>query len=184
VAPLVYESFSWNHGVFVGASMASERTAAQDGKQGEVRRDPFAMLPFCGYNIADYFKHWIHIGRELKHPPKIFHVNWFRKDDQGRFLWPGFGENLRVLEWILERTRGEGKTWKSPIGYLPTPNAFDMTGLSLPETTMERLLEVNVEDWRNEADGIGAFFDTLGPRLPWEVRNELEELRRRLNGVD
>ena len=184
LAPLVYESFSWNHGVFVGASMASERTAAQDGKQGEVRRDPFAMLPFCGYNIADYFKHWVNIGRELKHPPKIFHVNWFRKDDQGRFLWPGFGENLRVLEWIVERTRGEGKTMKSPIGYLPAPDAFDMTGLNLSEKSMEKLLEVSVEDWRNEVDSIGAFFDTLGPRVPWEVRNELEELRRRLNGVE
>jgi phosphoenolpyruvate carboxykinase (GTP) len=184
LAPLVFESFSWNHGVFVGASMASERTAAQYGKQGEVRRDPFAMLPFCGYNMADYFKHWISMGRVLKRPPKIFHVNWFRKDDQGNFLWPGYGENLRVLEWILERTRGEGRTVKSAIGYLPTPDSFDMTGLDLPEKSMGKLLDVNPEDWMKEAYDISEFFDTLGPRMPWEVRNELEELRRRLSGAE
>ncbi|MEW6444056.1 MAG: phosphoenolpyruvate carboxykinase (GTP) [bacterium] len=182
LAPLVYEAFSWNHGVFIGASMASERTAAQYGKQGEVRRDPFAMLPFCGYNIADYFKHWIHMGRLLKHPPKIFHVNWFRKDREARFLWPGYGENLRVLEWILQRTRGEGKAVSSPLGWLPTADAFDMTGLDLSEKTMEELLAVNASDWRNEAESVSAFFDSLGPRVPWEVCNELEELRRRLGG--
>jgi phosphoenolpyruvate carboxykinase (GTP) len=180
LAPLVYESMTWNHGVFVGSSMASERTAAQYGKQGEVRRDPFAMLPFCGYNMADYFKHWIEIGRHLRRPPKIFHVNWFRKGEDGKFLWPGYGENLRVLEWILQRTRGEGKAVESPIGYLPTSDAFDMGGLDIPPSTMEKLVEVNLEDWREEAESIDSFFDSLGPRMPWEVRNELEALKRRL----
>lgn len=180
LAPLVYEATSWNHGVFLGAGMASERTAAQYGKQGEVRRDPFAMLPFCGYNMADYFKHWINMGRSLKYPPKVFHVNWFRKGDDGKFLWPGFGENLRVLEWILERARGEGKYQESPIGNLPTKDAFDMTGLDVSDETMDQLLEINPEDWKEETEGISTFFDKLGPRLPWEVRNELESLKRRL----
>jgi phosphoenolpyruvate carboxykinase (GTP) len=181
LAPLVYEALSWNHGVFIGASMASERTAAQYGKQGEIRRDPFAMLPFCGYNIVDYFKHWIQMGRIVRHPPRIFHVNWFRRGSDGKFLWPGFGENLRVLEWILQRTRGEGEAVASPIGYLPTPNAFDMSGLSIPADTMQELLAVSVEDWKQEAASIQEFFDSLGPRMPWEVRNELEALRRRLD---
>ncbi|MFP4380951.1 MAG: phosphoenolpyruvate carboxykinase (GTP) [Candidatus Sumerlaeia bacterium] len=180
LAPLVYEAFSWNHGVFVGAGMASERTAAQYGKQGEIRRDPFAMLPFCGYNMADYFKHWIRMGREVKHPPKVFHVNWFRKGDDGKFLWPGFGENLRVLEWILARANGEGKAQESPIGYLPTKDAFDMTDLDISDADMGELFKVDLEDWLMEADGIGKFFDKLGPRVPWEVRNELEALKRRL----
>lgn len=180
LAPLVYEATSWNHGVFIGASMASERTSAQYGKQGEVRRDPFAMLPFCGYNMADYFKHWLSIGRVTKHTPKIFNVNWFRKDDNGKFLWPGYGENLRVLEWILQRARGEGNAIETPIGMVPAPDALDMTGLDMPDNAMEELLNVEVEAWRKEADDIEKFFNTLGPRMPWELRNELEALRRRL----
>ncbi len=180
LAPLVYESTSWNHGVFVGAGMASERTSAQYGKQGEVRRDPFAMLPFCGYNMADYFKHWITIGRTTPNAPKVFHVNWFRKDKNNKFLWPGYGENLRVLEWILERARGEGKAQETPIGYVPTLDALDMTGLDLAPGVMEELLSVNPEDWKDEVNDIEAFFDSLGPRMPWELRNELEALRHRL----
>ncbi len=181
LAPLVYESTSWNHGVFVGAGMASERTSAQYGAQGEVRRDPFAMLPFCGYNMADYFKHWITIGRLTPNAPKVFHVNWFRKDKNNKFLWPGYGENLRVLEWILERARGEGKAQETPIGYVPTLDALDMTGLDLPQGVMEELLAVNPEDWKAEVNDVEAFFDSLGPRMPWELRNELEALRHRLN---
>ena len=180
LAPLVYESTSWNHGVFVGAGMASERTSAQYGKQGEVRRDPFAMLPFCGYNMADYFKHWITIGRTTPNAPKVFHVNWFRKDKNNKFLWPGYGENLRVLEWVLERARGEGKAQETPIGYVPTLDALDMTGLDLAPGVMEELLSVNPEDWKDEVNDIEAFFDSLGPRMPWELRNELEALRHRL----
>jgi len=184
LAPLVYESFSWNHGVFVGASMASERTSAQYGKQGEVRRDPFAMLPFCGYNIAEYFKHWIKIGRTSERAPRVFHVNWFRRDKDGKFLWPGYGENLRVLEWILQRGRGEGDAVKTPIGYVPTPESLDMTGLDLAPGVMDELLHVDVDDWRVEANEIEAFFDTLGSRMPWELRNELEGLRHRLDEAD
>ena len=180
LAPLVYESFSWNHGVFVGASMASERTAAQYGKQGEIRRDPFAMLPFCGYDMGDYWKHWLAMGRKTKHSPRIFHVNWFRKGEDGKFLWPGFGENLRVLEWILQRTRGEGKANNTPIGYIPTADAFDMTGLSIDDSSMEELLRVDKEEWKQEVASIEKFFDTIGTRVPWEVRNELEALRHRL----
>ncbi len=182
LAPLVYESMSWNHGVFVGASMASERTSAQYGKQGEVRRDPFAMLPFCGYNMADYLKHWVNMGRVTVNPPRIFHVNWFRKDKDGNFLWPGYGENLRVLEWILQRARGEGEARETPIGYVPTPQALDMTGLDVDPKVMQELLRVDIDDWRKEADDIEKFFDSLGPRMPWELRNELEALRRRLDG--
>ena len=183
LAPLVYEATSWNHGVFIGASMASERTSAQYGKQGEVRRDPFAMLPFCGYNMADYFKHWVGMGRTTKHPPSIFHVNWFRRDKDDNFLWPGYGENLRVLEWILERSRGEGEAQETPIGHVPTPGALDMTGLDLPSGVMDELLEVDPEAWKQEADDIEAFFDTLGNGVPWELRNELEALRRRLDNA-
>ena len=181
LAPLVYETFSWNHGVFVGASMASERTSAQYGKQGEVRRDPFAMLPFCGYNMAEYFRHWINMGRVTPNAPKIFHVNWFRRDKNNKFLWPGYGENLRVLEWILARCRGEGKAQETPIGYIPTKDALDMTGLPLEEGVMDELLHVDSEAWLQEANDIEAFFGTLGHRVPWEIRNELESLRLRLS---
>ena len=182
LAPLVYEALSWNHGVFVGAGMASERTSAQYGKQGEVRRDPFAMLPFCGYNIADYFKHWINIGRVAKHAPKVFHVNWFRRGKDNSFLWPGYGENLRVLEWILQRARGEGDAKETPIGYVPTDTALDMTDLDLTTDVMDELLYVDNEAWKQEANDIEKFFDGLGPHVPWELRNELEGLRHRLNG--
>ncbi len=181
LAPLVYEAYSWNHGVFIGAGMASERTAAQYGKQGEIRRDPFAMLPFCGYHMADYFKHWIQMGRTVKFPPKIFHVNWFRRGPDNGFLWPGYGENLRVLEWILERSRGEGEAQATPIGFVPTPDALDMTGLELEPGVLDELFRIDPEDWMREADDIERFFDSLGPRMPWELRNELEALRRRID---
>lgn len=180
LAPLVYEAYSWNHGVFVGASMASERTSAQYGKEGEVRRDPFAMLPFCGYNVSEYFKHWISIGRSIKHPPKIFHVNWFRRDEENNFLWPGFGENLRVLEWVLQRARGEGDARETPIGFIPAEDSLDMTGLDLAPGTLEELLAVKKADWQVEADDVEQFFDSLGLTVPWELRNELEALRNRL----
>jgi phosphoenolpyruvate carboxykinase (GTP) len=161
--------------------MASERTSAQYGKQGEVRRDPFAMLPFCGYNMADYFKHWIEMGRSVKRLPRVFHVNWFRRDKDNKFLWPGYGENLRVLEWILQRARGEGDAVATPIGYIPTPDALDMTGLDLEQGVMDELFRVDPAAWTEETNDIDKFFDTLGPRMPWELRNELEALRERLN---
>ena len=133
LAPLVFQAYNWNHGVFVAASMASERTAAQYGKQGEIRYDPMAMLPFAGYNTGDYLRHWLDMGMRIPNPPLIFLVNWFRQDEQGKFLWPGFGENLRVLEWVLQRRREEVAAVQTPIGYLPNEGALDMTGLDIPK---------------------------------------------------
>jgi len=181
LAPLVYESFNWQHGVFVGATMASERTAAQFGKQGEVRRDPMAMLPFCGYNMGDYFKHWLEMGKKMAQPPKIFNINWFRKDDDGNFLWPGFGENLRVLEWIISRCKGEVAAVETPIGYLPHENDVDMTGLRIPRDNMNKLLAISKQDWKDEAASVKEFFDTFGKDLPKEMTTELKYLQKRLS---
>ena len=179
-APLVLESFDWNHGVYVGASVASETTAAQTGAVGVVRRDPMAMLPFCGYNMADYFGHWLHMGTALKHPPKIFHVNWFRQDDQGRFIWPGFGENMRVLRWILDRCQGNGAATESPIGMLPTPAAIDRAGVEVDDGTMKELVSVSKDDWKKEVDGVGEFFSKFDGRLPGEMEAQRKALAKRL----
>jgi phosphoenolpyruvate carboxykinase (GTP) len=179
-APLVFESFDWRHGVFVGATMASERTAAQYGKLGEVRRDPMAMLPFCGYHMGNYFQHWLEMGQKMAHPPKIFHVNWFRTDENGKFLWPGFGENLRVIEWILARCRGEAAAEETPIGLVPTPDALDTTGLDIDRERLDKLFAVNTRDWLDEADRIGDFFKRFEGRLPEALNEELDQLRRRL----
>jgi phosphoenolpyruvate carboxykinase (GTP) len=180
VAPLVYESFDWAHGVYVGATVASERTAAAVGKVGEVRRDPMAMLPFCGYNMADYFSHWLDMGKKIPKPPKIFHVNWFRKDENGKFLWPGFGDNLRVVEWILSRCAGEGKAQKTAIGYVPTKDALDMTGLKVAEATLEKLLAVSPAEWETELEGHKSFFEKFGERLSPELWKQLNALKDRL----
>ncbi len=180
LAPLVFESFDWSHGVYVGSTMASERTAAADGKIGEVRRDPMAMIPFCGYNMGDYFAHWLEMGSEVSKPPKIFHVNWFRKDENRKFLWPGYGENLRVLEWILSRCHGEGKAEKTPIGFVPTKDALDLSGLNISGQTLEKLLEVKSEDWTAELDGVKAFFEKFGKTLPKELWDQFESLKNRL----
>jgi phosphoenolpyruvate carboxykinase (GTP) len=180
-APLVLQSFDWNHGVFVAASVASETTAAQQsGAVGVVRRDPMAMLPFCGYNMGDYFGHWLHMGTTLRQPPKIFHVNWFRQDAAGRFLWPGFGENMRVLRWILDRCEGRAEAVESPLGWLPAPGAIDTTGLEVDAATMRELLDVRRDDWRNEAEGIGEFFGKFGSRLPAEMERQRQNLLQRL----
>jgi phosphoenolpyruvate carboxykinase (GTP) len=180
LAPLVYESFDWEHGVFVGATMASERTAAQFGKLGEVRRDPMAMIPFCGYHMGDYFEHWLNMGRRMINPPKIFHVNWFRTDDDGKFLWPGFGENLRVIEWILDRCRGEADAVKTPIGYVPASESIDLTGLDLSRDALDKLFAIDRDDWYNETDNIASFFQKFGDRFPQPLWNQLEQLRQRL----
>ena len=180
LAPLVYESFYWQHGVFIGATMASERTAAQFGKQGEVRRDPMAMLPFCGYNMGKYFAHWLKMGKHMANPPKIFHVNWFKQDDKGSFIWPGFGDNLRVLEWIMGRCRQKVKAVESPIGYLPDPEDIDLTGLDMQKGTLEKLLEIDIEEWNKELEGQKSFFDSFGKDLPKELWKEHELLKRRL----
>lgn len=180
LAPLVYESFNWQHGVFVGAAMASELTAAQVGKIGQVRRDPMAMLPFCGYNMADYFRHWLDMGKRIAQHPRIFHVNWFRTDEEGKFLWPGFGENLRVLEWILERCNNKVGAVKTAVGYLPAVSDIDMTGLVLPAGTLERLLEIDKKDWLQELKGIKSFFKQFKKDLPQELWQEYEALFSRL----
>ena len=180
LAPLVYESFNWQHGVFVGATMASERTAAQFGKQGEVRRDPMAMLPFCGYNMGRYFKHWLEMGKKMANPPKIFNVNWFRKDDEGNFLWPGFGENLRVLEWVISRCKNEVEAVKTPIGFVPHENDIDLTGLRIPRENLQKLFHIDRQDWKDEAASVDAFFKTFGKTLPKEMKAELNGLEKRL----
>ncbi len=180
LAPLVYEAFDWEHGVFVGATMASERTAAQFGKQGEVRRDPMAMLPFCGYHMGDYFEHWLTMGKRMNRPPKIFHVNWFRSDEQGKMLWPGYGENLRIIEWILDRCRGEADAVKTPIGYLPTPDSLDLTGLDISRDALDKLFAINRADWFQETENVTSFFQQFGNRLPRSLWDQLESLRLRL----
>jgi phosphoenolpyruvate carboxykinase (GTP) len=180
LAPLVYESFNWQHGTFVGATMASETTAAATGEVGLTRRDPMAMLPFCGYNMADYYGHWLQTGKKIPHPPKIFHVNWFRRGADGKFLWPGYGENVRVLKWILERVEGRGSAQETPIGYVPARGGLTLDGLKISPDAIEELLRVNPDDWQAELEDTRQFFDKFGTRLPREMREEHERLAGRL----
>ena len=180
LAPLVYESFNWQHGVFVGATMASERTAAQYGKLGQLRRDPMAMLPFCGYNMAEYFAHWLKMGKRMAKAPKIFHVNWFRTDEKGKVLWPGFGENLRILEWILERCNNKVGAVKTAIGYIPKISDIDMTGLELLAETLKKLFRINKGDWLEELKDIKKFFGQFKKDLPPELWREYDALSKRL----
>jgi phosphoenolpyruvate carboxykinase (GTP) len=183
LAPLVYEATNWQHGVYVAATMASETTAAITGTVGVPRRDPMAMLPFCGYNMADYFGHWLKMGRNIPHPPKIFHVNWFRKGADGKFLWPGYGENARVLKWMLERIEGKAGATETPIGAVPTPTAITLDGLNIPRETMHELLRVDAADWAKEHGETGEFFKKFGDRLPEEIREEHNRLGERLQRV-
>ncbi|MEN6355911.1 MAG: phosphoenolpyruvate carboxykinase (GTP) [Armatimonadota bacterium] len=180
LAPLVYESFNWQHGTFVGATMASETTAAATGAVGVVRRDPMAMLPFCGYNMGKYFKHWLDMGQKISRPPKIFHVNWYKKDEDGEFLWPGFGENLRAIEWIIKRCKGEADAKETPIGYVPTVDALNLDGLDISREVMDKLLEVDCDAWLGELGGMQKFFDQFGYDLPEEFMDEQQELSKRL----
>jgi phosphoenolpyruvate carboxykinase (GTP) len=180
LAPLVYQAFDWEHGVFVGASMASETTAAAAGQVGKTRRDPMAMLPFCGYNMADYWGHWLEMGQRIPKPPAIFHVNWFRKDDAGNFLWPGFGENVRVLRWMLERTRGAGGAHETPIGHVPNADALDLEGLDLPRASLDELLKVTPADWAHDWSHFGRFLEQFGDRLPTGIRAQHHALGQRL----
>jgi phosphoenolpyruvate carboxykinase (GTP) len=180
LAPLVYQAFDWDHGVFVGASMASETTAAAAGQVGMTRRDPMAMLPFCGYNMADYWGHWLAMGQRISNPPAIFHVNWFRKDDAGNFLWPGFGENVRVLRWMLDRTRGAGGARETPIGYVPEAGALDLEGLDLPPGNLDELLKVAPGDWAQDWTHFGRFLEQFGGRLPAGIRAQHAALGQRL----
>ncbi|MBR3767906.1 MAG: phosphoenolpyruvate carboxykinase (GTP) [Clostridia bacterium] len=185
LAPLVYQSKDWNNGVFVGSIMASETTAAAAGAVGVVRRDPMAMLPFCGYNMGDYWQHWIEIGKTLdpEKAPKIFNVNWFRKDDEGNFLWPGFGDNLRVLNWILDRCEGKVDAKETAIGYVPFADDIDLTGIEdeVSKETLESILVVDNNLWKDEIPGIEEFYAKFGNKLPETLKNELENLRSSLN---
>ncbi len=185
LAPLVLEARNWQHGVYLGATMASETTAAAVGQVGVVRNDPLAMLPFCGYNMGDYFAHWLRMGQQTTPDklPKLFQVNWFRVGDDGKFLWPGYGDNIRVLKWIIERVRGEGAAVDSPIGHLPAPGAIDTRGLDLAPGTMEKLLSVDVAAWRDEAIRSVQFLGKFGDRLPAELHDEHRHLTDRLSGA-
>ena len=180
VAPLVYQARDWEHGVFVGASMASETTAAATGQVGKIRRDPMAMLPFCGYNMGDYFGHWLEMGQRIPKPPAIFHVNWFRKDAEGKFLWPGFGQNVRVLRWMLERVRGTADATETAIGFVPTPASLDLEGLNLAPETVHQLLTVEPADWRKDYQHLGEFLKPFGSHLPAGIQRQYDALGERL----
>ena len=181
-APLVYQSFDWNHGTFVGSIMASETTAAAAGAVGVVRRDPMAMLPFCGYNMGDYWQHWLDMGKDLgDKAPKIFNVNWFRTDDEGHFIWPGFGDNMRVLMWILARCEGKADAVETPIGYEPKPEDINIEGLKdITLDTIKGLLDVDVDLWKADVAGIEEFYAKFGSKLPAEMKHQLEALKARL----
>lgn len=180
--PLVVEATDWTHGVFIGSNISSERTAAAEGTLGELRRDPFAMLPFCGYNMGDYFAHWLKVGQKLRfdRAPRVFQVNWFRKGADGRFLWPGFGDNSRVIDWIVRRLNGEVGTVESPIGRLPHTADLNLDGIEVPQRDLDELFAVDTQSWLREADLTEEFYDTFGDRMPAALRAELEALRYRL----
>ena len=179
-APLVYQSFDWNHGVFIGSTMASETTAAAAGAVGVVRRDPMAMKPFIGYNVGDYFAHWIEMGKKISNPPKIFNTNWFRKSDDGKFLWPGFGDNMRVLLWILDRCDDKVGAVESPIGYLPNKEDLKLEGLDISEEDLNELLNVDKEVWLDEVAQIKELYAGF-EKLPAELAEQLKALEARLN---
>ena len=179
-APLVYQSRDWTHGVFVGSIMASEKTAAAEGKVGETRRDPMAMLPFCGYHMADYWQHWLDMEKKITNPPVICNVNWFRTDDAGHFIWPGFGDNLRVIEWVLKRAFGEADAVETPIGYVPKSEDINLEGSGVDEETLKGLLSVDPALWKQEVAGIREFYAKFGDKLPQQLGDELDALEQRL----
>jgi phosphoenolpyruvate carboxykinase (GTP) len=177
--PLVFQTFDWEHGTYVGAMMASEMTAAAVGGLGQVRRDPMAMLPFCGYNMGEYFKHWLKIGPRLKNPPLIFHVNWFRKGADGSYLWPGFGENMRALKWMIDRCEGHGGAAETQIGYIPRPEDFDLEGLDITRETMRELFAIKPDEWKNEIAGQQEFFDRIDRFMPDELSAQRDKIAAR-----
>jgi phosphoenolpyruvate carboxykinase (GTP) len=180
--PLVYQSFNWQHGTFLGATLASETTAAATGAVGVVRRDPMAMLPFCGYNMGDYWGHWLAMGKHATNPPKIFRVNFFQRNERGRFLWPGFGENLRILRWIIERCKGGGQANETPIGYVPKASSLSGEGLEISKADLDQLVAVDRRAWENNLKSQSDFFDTFGDHLPAGMKEEHKALANRLNG--
>jgi phosphoenolpyruvate carboxykinase (GTP) len=185
VVPLIHEAFNWQHGTFMGSICSSERTAAATGTVGELRRDPMAMLPFCGYNMGDYFQHWIDLGKKADSDklPRIFYVNWFRKSDDGEWLWPGFGENSRAIKWIFERIVGRAEAVKTPIGYLPTLDAIDTVELEVDEENIKQLLDVDTQEWLGEVERIEEHYSRFGDQLPQELKDELVALKNRLQKV-
>jgi phosphoenolpyruvate carboxykinase (GTP) len=180
VAPLVYEARNWAHGVLVGAGMASETTAAATGAVGVVRRDSMAMKPFCGYNYGDYWQHWLSFEQRSSKLPKIFHVNWFRQDKDNNFMWPGFGDNLRVLSWIFDRCDGKAGAQESAIGYLPKVEDLNTAGLQIQPETLKELLSINTDQWRTEVTQIGEYLDEFGTRTPAALREQLSDVQKRL----
>lgn len=178
--PLVYECKDWNSGVFTASTIGSETTAAAGGAIGTVRRDPMAMLPFCGYNMGDYFKHWLEIGKKVKKAPKIFMVNWFRKDENGKFMWPGFGDNSRVIKWMIDRIEGKTGAKETEIGLMPEEGALDLSGLDISKETMDELLSVNKESWKKEVVMIEEFYSRFGDKIPQELRDQLNDLKNKL----
>jgi len=180
VAPLVLESLDWAHGVFTGAAVASETTAAAVGQVGQVRRDPMAMKPFCGYNFGDYWAHWLSFEERCANLPKVFHVNWFRKDADGRFMWPGYGDNMRVLKWITERCAGAAEAVSTPVGMMPSPADLDLTGLNLSSQALEALLAIDPAVWAREMDDIEGFFADFGPRMPLALHQQVDRIRQQI----
>jgi phosphoenolpyruvate carboxykinase (GTP) len=184
VVPLILEAFNWQHGTFLGATASSETTAAAAGKVGQLRRDPMAMLPFCGYHMGDYFGHWLEIG---KHPgaklPKIYYVNWFRQDENGQYLWPGYGDNSRVLKWIFERCEGEAHAEDTPVGRIPARGELDLEGLDIPAQNMEKLLHIDVNGWLGEIPLIREYFTKFGNHLPEGLQTEVTLLEQRLHAA-
>jgi len=183
--PLVNEALDWEHGVFMGSACGSETTAAALGKAGVMRRDPFAMLPFCGYHIGDYLAHWLSFAQRTDRSklPRVYFVNWFRKSASGKWLWPGYGDNSRVLKWICERVEGTGKATSTPIGNLPTPDALDLSGLNITADDLRELLCVDAAGWKAETDDIAAYYATFGTRLPAALQTQLQNLRNRLTSA-
>jgi phosphoenolpyruvate carboxykinase (GTP) len=181
--PLVYQAFNWQHGTFVGSAVSSEMTAAAVGVMGKLRHDPFAMLPFCGYNMGDYFNHWLDIGKKGDDDklPKIFYVNWFRKNEEGKFLWPGFGDNIRVIKWIFGRCDGTAGARKTAVGYIPTRESLDLSGVNIPDKNLQRILSVDKDEWCKEAKEMEDYYKQFGDRLPAELKQELKGLEERLS---
>jgi phosphoenolpyruvate carboxykinase (GTP) len=180
LAPLVYEARDWAHGVFMGASMASETTAAAEGQVGIARRDPMAMKPFCGYNFGDYWSHWLSFERRAARPPRVFHVNWFRQDRAGNYLWPGYSENLRVLDWIIQRCEDKVSALDTPIGLLPRAGDIDISGLEVDGADLDALLSINSPAWQDELEAVDQYLKTFGDRIPKRLSEELEGIRQRL----
>jgi len=181
--PLVMQSFDWTHGVFLGATMGSETTAAAEGKAGVVRRDPMAMLPFIGYNVDDYFAHWLHMRGQMKYPPKIFLVNFFRKDKNGKFIWPGFGENIRLLQWCISRSQGRIGGQETLMGWVPRDGDLDLSGLDITVEQLDQAMAVDLNEWKVELESIAQFFKTLGAELPRPLQLQRELLQEKIHAL-